>query len=134
MNYIRGPLHPRKYKGLSFFLNDFCPLETLLYQSLRAENDNHNLGFDIFFWRTSDGREVDFVLYGERGLHAFEIRRSSRFREADLAALRLFCEDYPEAKAHLLYGGTQRYRFGPIEVLPFGPIHRRNAQLRGACS
>jgi hypothetical protein len=66
------------------------------------------------------GKEVDFVLYGARGLHAFEVKRSSRFRESDLAALRLFCDDYPEARGCLLCGGPQRYKFGRIDVVPIG--------------
>jgi uncharacterized protein len=99
---------------------DGAAIETLLYESLRAENTNANLGYDVFFWRTADGTEVDFVLYGERGLHAFEVKRSSVFRETDLTGLRLFIEDYPSARGHLFYGGTKRYRFGAIEVVPFG--------------
>jgi uncharacterized protein len=99
---------------------DGAAIETLVLESLRAENANHDLGYDLFFWRTGDGKEVDFVLYGERGLHAFEVKRSSRFREADLAALRAFCDDYPEARGCLLYGGQQRYRFGRIDVVPLG--------------
>ena len=78
---------------------DGAAIETLVLESLRAENANQDLGYEIFFWRTADQKEVDFVLYGERGLHAFEVKRSSRFREADIATLRLFCEDYPEAAA-----------------------------------
>ena len=83
-----------------------------------AENANGDLGYEVFFWRTGDDKEVDFVMYGPRGLHAFEVKRSSRFAERDLAALQLFCADYPEAQACLFYGGTMRYRFGPIEVMP----------------
>jgi uncharacterized protein len=97
---------------------DGAAIETLVFQSLRAENANHDLGYDMFFWRTADGKEVDFVMYGERGLRAFEIKRSSRFREADIASLRLFCEDYPEASGYLFYGGTRRYQFDKIGVLP----------------
>jgi uncharacterized protein len=99
---------------------DGAAIETLVLQALRAENANHDLGYELFFWRTVDQKEVDFVLYGERGLHAFEVKRSSRFREEDIAALRLFCDDYPEAAGCLLYGGRQRYKFGPIEVVPLG--------------
>ncbi len=99
---------------------DGAAIETLLLQSIRAENDNHGLGYELFFWRTTDGHEVDFVLYGDRGLHALEVTRSSMFRESDLAGLRLFCADYPAARGHLFYGGTRRYKFGPIDVLPFG--------------
>ena len=95
-------------------------IETLVLELLRAENANHDLGYELYFWRTGDDKEVDFVLYGERGLHAFEIKRSARFQERDLDALRLFCADYPEAQACLFYGGTERYRFGAIEVMPLG--------------
>ena len=95
-------------------------IETLLFESLRAENANQNLGYELFYWRTPAGAEVDFVLYGQRGLHAFEVTRSSVFREADLAGLRLFCGDYPSARGHLFYGGTRRYRYGAIEVVPLG--------------
>lgn len=93
-------------------------LETLLFQSLRAENANRQLGYELYCWRTQTGAEVDLVLYGDRGLHAFEVTRSSVFRESDLAGLELFLEDYPQARGHLFYGGTKRYRFGSIEVLP----------------
>ena len=44
--------------------------------------------------------------------------RASRFREADLEGLQAFCADYPEARGHLLYGGTTAYRFGAIDVVP----------------
>ena len=60
------------------------------------------------------------VLYGERGLHGIEVKRTARFREDDIAALRLICADYPQARGLLLYGGHQRYRFGKIDVVPLG--------------
>ena len=108
----RGPLDSAEE-------TDGAAIETLLVQSLRAENANAGLGYEMFFWRTAAGDEVDAIMYGERGLHAFEITRSSVFREADLRGLRLFAEDYPEAQGHLLYGGTRRYQFDRIEVVPF---------------
>jgi hypothetical protein len=50
-------------------------METLVLQELRAVNDNAEHGFDLFFWRTKHGLEVDFVLYGEKGLLAIEVKR-----------------------------------------------------------
>jgi predicted AAA+ superfamily ATPase len=97
---------------------DGAAIETLVLQSLRAENASRGLGYDILFWRTADGKEVDFILYGERGLHAIEVKRTARFREADLDGLRAFCADYPEAKGCLLYGGRERYRFANTQVVP----------------
>lgn len=99
---------------------DGAAIETLVLESLRAENSNRDLGYDLYFWRTGEDQEVDFVLYGERGLHVFEVKRTARFQEHDLEGLRLFCADYPEAQACLFYGGTERYRFGAIDVVPLG--------------
>lgn len=92
--------------------------ETLWYQVVRAESANRGLEYEFSYWRTPEGAEVDLVAYGPRGFLAFEVKRSSRFREADLRALRAFAEDYPEARGYLLYGGDRRYRFGAIEVVP----------------
>jgi predicted AAA+ superfamily ATPase len=99
---------------------DGAAIETLLLQSLRAESSNAGYAYEFFYWRTANDVEVDIVLYGERGLHAFEVTRASVFRESDLVGLRLFCDDYPQAQGHLFYGGSKHYRFGPIEVVPFG--------------
>jgi predicted AAA+ superfamily ATPase len=112
---------------------DGAAIETLLLETLRAESANRNLGYEFFYWRTPEGAEVDLVLYGEHGLHAFEVTRSPVFRESDLAGLRLFCGDYPPAKGHLYYGGTRRYRFGAIEVVPLADaLPALGATLSGA--
>jgi uncharacterized protein len=97
---------------------DGTALETLVMQELRATNDNHDLGYEMYYWRTRDQKEVDFVLYGERGIRAFEVKRSARFQERDLASLELFSADYPMARCFMLYGGTRSYRHRGIEVLP----------------
>ena len=99
---------------------DGAAIETLLFQLVRAECANLGLEYELSYWRTADGLEVDLVAYGPLGLHGFELKRSSRFREADLDGLRAFCADYPEAQGHLLYGGSTSYRFGAIEVVPLG--------------
>jgi uncharacterized protein len=74
----------------------------------------------LSYWRSRKKEEVDFVLYGPKGLIAIEVKRSGRFREDDLGGLREFLADYPVAKTYLLYGGSQRLRFGSIDVLPLG--------------
>ncbi len=97
---------------------DGAAIETLLFQSVRAESANHNLGYELFHWRTSDNIEVDLVAYGERGFHALEVKRTHVFREADLKGLKLFIDEYPQARGHLFYGGTRSYDFGSIQVRP----------------
>jgi uncharacterized protein len=108
---------------------DGAAAETLFFQELRAVNDAIGLGYNLHFWRTASGLEVDFVLYGERGLKAFEVKRSSRVRTEDLDALRVFLEDYPVAEAWLAYGGTRSYVEGKIRVLPLESCLRRLPEL-----
>lgn len=99
-------------------------LETLVLQELRAINDYRALGYEIQFWRTKHGLEVDFVLYGPRGLIAIEIKRAATVHSGDLRALREFKSDYPEASCHLFYGGAQPLFVDGIRVIPIGDALR----------
>lgn len=94
-------------------------LETLFLQQTRALNDYRGLGYRLHYWRTATGEEVDFVLYGERGLRAFEVKMVQKVRAEDLRGLLRFCTDFPQAKAHLLYLGNRRWHDRGVEVLPF---------------
>ena len=93
-------------------------LETLFFQSVLAINEYYNLGYTFYFWRTSTGTNVDFVLYGKNGLHASEIKNGEQLTNKSLKGLKKFHEDYPEAQLHLLYGGNHREYHGPINVYP----------------
>ncbi len=99
-------------------------LETLFLANVRAVNDAHELGYDIHYWRTATGAEVDFVLYGERGLLAFELKRHGRVRDDDLAPLQLFGEQYPVAKRFLLHAGRERRHQAGVEIVPLGDALR----------
>jgi predicted AAA+ superfamily ATPase len=106
-----GPLDaPEEVDGIA--------LETLFLQELMAMNSALDLGYKIFYWRTSNGREVDFILYGPKGMLSFEIKRTSRITSAMLGGLRSFLTDYPMAKAYFVYGGNRRMYEGKIEVVP----------------
>jgi len=106
-----GPLDaPEEVEGVA--------LETLFLQELIALNSTLGLGYKIFYWRTSNGREVDFILYGPKRLLAFEIKRTSRMKSAILGGLKSFLADYPMAKAYFVYIGNRRMYDGKIEIIP----------------
>lgn len=94
-------------------------LETLFLQQIKAINEYDALSYQIYYWRTRTQLEVDFVLYGERGFYAFEIKRKNKIIPKDLQALRTFHEDYKEASCYLVYGGTRSYIDNDIHVVPF---------------
>jgi predicted AAA+ superfamily ATPase len=108
----RGPLDaPEQIHGAA--------LETLFLQQVRAINDYRDLGYRLHYWRTSTGDEVDFVLYGERGLRAFEVKMAHNVRPDDLRSLLRFRADFQGAKVHLLYLGHRRWHERGIEIVPF---------------
>lgn len=92
--------------------------ETLVFQELRAINDYLKLGYALYYWHTSNQMEVDFVLYGQRGLKAFEIKRTGRVSTNMLRGLRAFQKDYPSAKSYFIYGGSWSLYEGDIAILP----------------
>ena len=107
----RGPLDlPENIEGAA--------LETLFFQELNAINDFLDLGYKIFYWKTSGNLEVDFVLYGKRGIKAFEIKRTGRPKSAQLKGLKAFLRDYPAAKTYFIYGGKRHMHEGNIEIIP----------------
>ncbi|MFH1187389.1 MAG: ATP-binding protein [bacterium] len=93
-------------------------LETLFLQELKAINDYLDLGYEIYYWRTAGNLEVDFVLYGKRGIKAFEIKRTGKINSAMFKGLKAFSKDYPQAKTYFIYGGSRRLREGDIDILP----------------
>lgn len=94
-------------------------LETLFLQEVIAINHYKELGYQIYYWRTRSGVEVDFVLYGKRGLLAFEIKRKKKLTKKDFSGLLQFKSDYPVAKCFMLYGGVDSYSDSDIQVMSF---------------
>jgi len=98
---------------------DGAALETLVFQELFANNAYSRWNYRIYYWRTGQQQEVDFVLYGERGIIAIEVKRTAKLNQADFKGLRAFLEDYPMARAYMLYGGEEsRYQYEKIHVMP----------------
>jgi len=93
-------------------------LETLVLQELRAANDYGEYGYQLHYWRTRAQLEVDFVLYGPRGLLAIEVKRSRHLHSRDTRPLREFRKDYPAARCRVLYGGDQELHLDGIVAVP----------------
>ncbi|MFH1847329.1 MAG: ATP-binding protein [Candidatus Omnitrophota bacterium] len=113
-----GPLDmPEEIEGIS--------LETLLFQELNAVNADYGLGYKIYYWRTAGNMEVDFVLYGDKGIRAFEIKRTGKVSGAMLKGLKSFLQDYPMSKAYFIYGGSREMRDGKISIMPVNEALKR---------
>ena len=106
-------------------------IETLFLQELKAINAYLRLGYNIFYWMTSNNMEVDFVLYGNKGLRAFEIKRTAKVSSSMLKGLKAFQKDYPRAKTYFIYGGERRLQEQGIEILPISEALKTLPEILG---
>ncbi|MFH2069010.1 MAG: AAA family ATPase [Candidatus Omnitrophota bacterium] len=106
-----GPLDkPEEIEG--------CALEGLIAQHLTAWNSYRGDKNRVYFWRTSAGSEIDFVVYGSEVFWAIEVKNTTRIRPEDLRPLKSFKTDYPESTAYLLYRGKERLMKNGVLCLP----------------
>lgn len=101
---------------------DGAALEGLVAQHLRAWVAYTGGRNELSFWRTRSGLEVDFILYGDAGLQAFEVRNAGRISGSDLSGLRAFVDEFPQASACLLYRGSESLAIDGIRCRPVVPF------------
>lgn len=107
----RGPLdNPEEIAGHA--------LETLVAQHLRAWLDYTKKDGKLYFWRTKAGLEVDFIIYGEIGFYAIEVKNSRTIHSKDLRGLQEFKKDYPECVPLFLYRGKEKILSKGILCMP----------------
>jgi len=77
----------------------------------------HFYGSPAFF-KKAGGEFLSFVIYGESGLYALEVKNTRKVRPEDLVALKSFAEDYPESRRFLLYRGSELLMRNGISCIP----------------
>jgi predicted AAA+ superfamily ATPase len=97
---------------------DGAALEGLVAQHLRAWCDYSGGNHRLHYWQTRSKVEIDFVVYGENGFHALEVKNSVRVRPEDFRGLKKFGEDFPESRRWLLYRGRERLLIDDVLCLP----------------
>jgi predicted AAA+ superfamily ATPase len=107
----KGPLDMRE--GL-----EGAALEGLVAQHLRAWIAYGGHDAKIYYWRTRAGVEVDFIVYGQAGFWAVEVKNTLRVRPEDLSGLRRFAQDYPQCELILVYRGEQHLKIDAIQCIP----------------
>ncbi|MEK9165882.1 MAG: ATP-binding protein [Patescibacteria group bacterium] len=118
----KGPLDlPEEIEGAA--------LETFIYQEIKAINDYLDLGYSLFYWRTANQLEVDFILYGKRGIVAIEVKRTKKPSNKHLRGLKAFLKDYPTAKAYFVYLGEREMRNGKICIMPIHKFLKQMAKI-----
>lgn len=97
---------------------DGAALEGLVGQHLRAWIAYSRETFTLYYWRTRAGVEVDFIVYGETGFWAIEVKNATVVRSEDVRSLRAFVSDYPECEPVLVYRGAEQIVINGIRCVP----------------
>ncbi|MDP8216187.1 MAG: AAA family ATPase [Candidatus Kaelpia imicola] len=89
----------------------FILMEMVAY---RSYSDNE---FEINFWRTKSGFEVDFVLAS--GEVALEVKGTSRIDKNDLRAMTAFMDEYSPKRAIVVCNESEKRVHNKIEIMPW---------------
>jgi predicted AAA+ superfamily ATPase len=93
-------------------------LEGLIAQHIRAWIGYNRRRNTLYYWRTRNRNEIDFILYGTDGLFAIEVKNGRVIHPQDLRSLKAFKQDYPQAVVLLLYRGKEKMKIDNIFVVP----------------
>jgi predicted AAA+ superfamily ATPase len=92
-------------------------LEHFILMELAAHSSYSELGYDIQFWRTKSGTEVDFIL--GQGEVAIEVKGTPRLDDRELRPVQEFCTRYKPRKAIVVCNESSERRVGAIHVIPW---------------
>jgi predicted AAA+ superfamily ATPase len=91
--------------------------EHFILMQIAAHSSYSALEYEINFWRTKSGMEVDFIL--GKGEIAIEVKGSSRVDNRDLKSLSAFIEEYSPRKAFVVCNEKAKRVHGQITVIPW---------------
>jgi predicted AAA+ superfamily ATPase len=102
-----------KEKGEQFgkALEHFILMEILAHRAYRE------LDYDVNFWRTKSGLEVDFIL--GKGEVAIEVKGTSRVDSTDLRPLKTFIQEYRPARAFVVCNERASRAHEDIRIVPW---------------
>ena len=105
--------HVRQEKGVDFG-NAF---EHFILMEIKAHNSYYEIDYEINFWRTKSGLEVDFILGG--GEIAIEVKGAGSIQNKDLRPINAFVETYAPRKALVVCNEKEERLVGQIRITPW---------------
>jgi len=92
-------------------------LEHFILMEILAHRSYKELNYEVNFWRTKTGLEVDFILGG--GQVALEVKGARRIDTVDLRPLKAFMQEYHPRKSLLVCNERDPRIHEGIEILPW---------------
>ena len=102
-------LRTSPYRGFSF--------EGFVIEQLKRKHIRESSGASFYFYRTSQGDEIDFLVHDKKGLHPYEIKTSTTINAGDLKGFKRSLEQLGLRKGTVVYFGKEDFRLDKqIEV------------------
>lgn len=92
-------------------------LEHFVFMEMSAHASHSELNYEIHYWRTKTGLEVDFVL--GKGEVAVEVKGTSRVDRSDLVGLNSFVDSYSPRIAICVCNEKEPRLHGRIRIMPW---------------
>jgi uncharacterized protein len=91
--------------------------EHFILMEIMAHRSYSEMEYEVNFWRTKTGLEVDFIL--GRGEIAVEVKGANRIDNADLRPLKTFVQEYHPKKAYLVCNELKKRIHNDIHIMPW---------------
>ena len=91
--------------------------EHFILMEILAHRSYSELDYEVNFWRTKTGLEVDFIL--GRGEIAVEVKSAGRIDNADLRPLKAFVQEYHPKRAYLVCNEPKQRIRDDIHIMPW---------------
>lgn len=102
-------LRTSPYRGFSF--------EGFVIEQMKRKYMLESLGARFYFYRTSQGDEIDFLVHDKKGLHAYEIKTATTIDIGDLKGFKRSLEQVGLKRGTVVYFGSEDYNLDKqIEV------------------
>jgi predicted AAA+ superfamily ATPase len=84
--------------------------ENRILSEFIKQNSHQGLDRDYYFWRDSNGHEIDLLFQSGEGLHIYEIKASSTIHQRMFDGIDYFSKiaDEPIEKKTLVYSGEKK--------------------------
>jgi len=107
----------KRYVGQERGLDFGKAFEHFILMELTAHNSYNEIDYEINFWRTKSGLEVDFILGG--GEIAIEVKGASSIENKALRPLNVFIETYAPRKALVICNEKKERKVGKVRIVPW---------------
>jgi len=105
--------HVRQERGVDFEK----AFEHFILMEIKAHNSYYEIDYEINFWRTKSGLEVDFILGG--GAIAIEVKGAGSIENKDLRPLNAFIDTYAPRKALIVCNEKEERIVGKVRITPW---------------